>query len=302
MSKKMYGKIKKYKGEKYAKDLRDFHSGIFDIPDLDRILRWAEPTPVPAQDIKNFLVTKLLPNAKKGQKKECPFKLLRKAGYDAFLADSREKQDSIKDYFRENEELCTFGTNRFKNYHVVHCVRNDADTVEYAPEGTPKREDAYGTSVISIQMKDGFISIKNRYNHTVSNPDNTFNSDPDKIIPGLTEALAKEFNVTLEGATGVPENHVLADNRLVYYYWERSGIYVGNYTWVDRGEVHVVNPDYQVLLDHMLVDVKQKTIKSVTGDEDDFIRIVRERVNDTWKLSMANRTIQIGTMFVEFSE
>ena len=61
----------------------------------------------------------------------------------------------------------------------------------------PQRDDEYGTSVISIQVfkEGGFISIKNRYNHTVQNCDNTLNSNPDNIILGLSDAIKHHFHV-----------------------------------------------------------------------------------------------------------
>ena len=52
----------------------------------------------------------------------------------------------------------------------------------------PAREDEYGTSVMGIQFaKTGVstVSIKNRYNHTVNNPDATYGNNLDKIIPGV---------------------------------------------------------------------------------------------------------------------
>ena len=65
----------------------------------------------------------------------------------------------------------------------------------------PEREDEYGTSVISIQVTKGdksFISIKNRYNHSVSNPDATFGNNLDNIAPGLTKAFCSLYDITID--------------------------------------------------------------------------------------------------------
>ena len=53
--------------------------------------------------------------------------------------------------------------------------------------------------MISIQIDkvNNYVSIKNRYNHTVENPDCTFNNNLDNIIPGLIKSFENKLNICL---------------------------------------------------------------------------------------------------------
>jgi hypothetical protein len=197
---KMYKKLKKQKGERFACTLRDYHNGILEIPDIDKIVRHAGSD---VEDLLPYLMSLLAYNDNMPDPAsipEDPFVLLDRAGYEAFYADTLKKQNSIKSYFKKGELLCTFNDRaRFKDYHIIHAIKKNADEIRREDfKGREKREDEYGTSVISIQMlkSGGFISIKNRYNHTVPACDNTFNSNPDNIIYGLSAALKTHFNLS----------------------------------------------------------------------------------------------------------
>ena len=54
MKKSMFDTIKKQNGEAFAKAIRSYDSGIFDIPNLDKIVRYAGKE---AEPIMNFLVS-----------------------------------------------------------------------------------------------------------------------------------------------------------------------------------------------------------------------------------------------------
>ena len=43
------------------------------------------------------------------------------------------------------------------------------------------------------------MSIKNRYNHTVDNPDATFGNNLDNIIDGLNDSFEKAYNLVHTG-------------------------------------------------------------------------------------------------------
>ena len=203
---KAYKKIKKQNGERFARCLRDHHNGLLEIEGIADIVKHAGRK---AEPLLPYLMSLMSANDDRAQQQEpgCPFKLLEEAGYDAFYADTLEKQNSIMPYFNQNERLCTFNdASRHKNYYIVHAVKKDVDSIlRDTFNGRGERQDEYGTSVISIQIrKDGsFISIKNRYNHTVSGCDNTFDSNPDNIIEGLSAAFKKHFDVEFE-ATSSP--------------------------------------------------------------------------------------------------
>ena len=174
MPKTMYEIIKKQNGERFARAIRDCDNGIFDVPNIDKIVKYAgrdaEPILQYLASLKNIKIVET-------GNPQNPFDLLDKAGYNAYVADTLGKQNAIRQYFAPGEELCTFrDSSRYLNYYIINAVRKDVDNIKRKDFKNPQREDEYGTSVLSIQIlkKGGFISIKNRYNHTVQNPDNIF--------------------------------------------------------------------------------------------------------------------------------
>ena len=105
MFKSIYDIIKRQNGEAFARAIRNFDSGIFDIENLPHIVRYAGRNALP---LLGFLEAMKLNIHQTNQTNKTPFQLLEEAGYDAFYVDSLEKQNSIKPYFKEDEELCTF--------------------------------------------------------------------------------------------------------------------------------------------------------------------------------------------------
>ena len=168
MAKSMFDIIKKQNGEKFAKEIRDTDSRIFEIENLPEILKYAGRNP---ENLIPFLRGLLkVEEDVQTEKIEDPFTLLKQAGYNAFYANTLKKQNSIQKYFDKSEELCTFrDPDRYKNYYIIHAVKENVDQIRRKDFPYPERQDAYGTSVISIQIvkEGGFISIKNRYNHSV---------------------------------------------------------------------------------------------------------------------------------------
>lgn len=225
MAKTMFDKIKKQNGERFAKAIRNYDNGIFDIPNLDEIVKYAGRE---AEPIMNFLISLKGIHIEEMGVHEDPIVLLKRAGYNAYVADTLEKQNAIKKYFVPDEELCTFrDPNRYVKYFIINAVREDVDEIERSEK--PEREDRYGTSVISIQVlkSGGFISIKNRYNHTVQNPDNTFNSNPDNIIPGLSDALKHYFGVDFSSQkTQLPDGYMMIGKQICKTINEKMVLYI----------------------------------------------------------------------------
>ena len=117
----MFDIIKKQNGEKFAKAIRSYDSGIFDIPNLDHIVRYAGRE---AEPIMNYLVSLKDIQIKSQETHKDPIELLRQAGYDAYYADTLQKQNAIRKYFKKGEELCTFGdAHRFEKYHIINAVK-----------------------------------------------------------------------------------------------------------------------------------------------------------------------------------
>lgn len=123
----MYNKVKKQNGEKFAQALRAANNGIFEIPEINLILRHAGRDTEDSLKLIPYLMSLLeidntpVPN-------ECviedPLTLLDRAGYNAFHADTLEKQNSIERYFENDELLCTFNDRvRYKDYYIIHAVK-----------------------------------------------------------------------------------------------------------------------------------------------------------------------------------
>ncbi len=263
MTRSVYDIIKKQNGEAFAKAIRNYDSGIFEIPNLPHIVRYAGRNALP-----------LLPflESLKGIKIEnittyiSPFELLSLAGYDAYYADTFEKQNAIQKYFKKSEELCTFDEERYKNYYIINAVKKNVDEIERKDfYGKEQRQDAYGTSVISIQIlkKGGFISIKNRYNHTVQGCDNTFNSNPDNIIKGLSFAIKKYFNVDFSSQkVPLSAGYTYQKNQIFKYEVECNNVYYGEDFYLKDGVVYPLNKDCQMMAIPFIFDLKKREVLS----------------------------------------
>ena len=261
---KIYKKLKKQNGEGVARVMRS--AVLLDVPNIVHIMEFAGNNP---DEVKQLVpvIRKIYKNQQESQyhTDKNPLELLNDAGYDAFVVDSLEKQNSIKKYFRKNEELCTFrDPARYKNYYMIHAVKRGAENIK--PATNPEREDEYGTSVISIQIakNGGFISIKNRYNHRVMNPDATFNNNPDKIIHGLTDSLKKFFHVDFNTSENpLPHNFRMVNDQLVRYNYEIDNIYFGSDYHFSGSRITKLNKDYEVMLDYFILDKRSGTVRGI---------------------------------------
>lgn len=250
-----YKQLKKHHGEAFARVIRG--AGLLNIADIVHILEFAGNDPECAQDLVKYIQKKYNRSPQITEKTEkTPFELLSDAGYDAFLVTTLEQQNSIEKYFRHNERLCTFDDPyRYKNYHIIHAVKRGADKIKPSP--TPRRQDEYGTSVISIQISktDNHISIKNRYNHSVDCCDATFSNNPDNIIHGLTHALNTYFKKDM-CATDMPEHFIERAGQFMYYDHEIEGKFFGRDCYATHKGIKKINKDYQIMFDCMILDIR----------------------------------------------
>lgn len=264
----MYDIIKKQNGEHFAKAIRNYDNGIFDIPNIDKIVKYAGRD---AEPIMNYLVALKQIKIQEMSVHMDPITLLSKAGYNAYVADTLEKQNAIKKYYAHGEELCTFRDNgRFKNYYIINAVRKDVDKIKRSAH--PSRDDKYGTSVISIQIlkTGGFISIKNRYNHTVQNCDNTLDSNPDNIILGLSDAIRHHFNVDFSSQhVPLPNHYVSIHGQICRYNSEIENIYFGEDFYARDGQIYEIDKNSEIMIGNgILFDIKQKCFVDLTRMND----------------------------------
>jgi hypothetical protein len=240
-------------------------------------------------------------------KGKTPEELSKEAGYVFHRTEKPDDVLVFKKDFANGEVLCTYNDveGRMYNNLVFWLRRSDAETVlragdltqEYLKEQSegavlwrnyldgkglkkddgsydlsdvrPSRQDPYGTSSMSVQIgkRGGDISIKNRYNHSVNNPDATFGNDLNSIVDGLHDAV---YNIE-----GVPKkkqemrlpDNIVADNkgRLFKYDREINDIYISKNGYVDNGVLNLIDKSTQRMIDNYLIDSKNKTALSVTG-------------------------------------
>ncbi len=311
----MYDIIKRQNGEAFAKAILHYDASLFEMDDLPRIVKFAGRNALPILGTLKQIKEGAFSNDKKRLKS--PYELLAEAGYDAYYADTLEKQNAIQKYFAPGEELCTFrDSNRFKNFYIIHAVKKNVDEIKRADfVGREERQDEYGTSVISIQVYKGggFISIKNRYNHKVENPDNTFDSDPDKIIEGLSDAIKKEFGTDF---ISLPGNYLFANGMILNYYSEYGGVYSGEGFYFRDGKLHEVNKDKEFLVnDYFLFDMQKKEFSSLLSptafydqlydlysrdeDADEFVYMFNQEIKGKKLIVSQNKKEKRITLFAD---
>lgn len=240
-------------------------------------------------------------NGMKVETSKSPEELLSEAGYELYECETEEDIQHFEKYYAKGEKLCTFHGGRLNTCRVFFAVKKDVDSIRREDFDKPARQDLYGTSVISIQFsrgEDSTVSIKNRYNHKVNNPDATFNNNLDLIIPGLTRSFSREYNLNIIYSDSRFElnGYVRANDGKYYKYnFERNNVYYcpGNII-IDNFDVkrydlgtHLVvdNFIFEIHKETKLEDGKKKHEKSYSvksykeGDDEEFVNSLEDISN-----------------------
>lgn len=156
----------------------------------------------------------------------------KKAGYDTVIFDDEEKIAECKKYYAAGEIICTYNnlSGRMSQYHMLVAIKKDIDKIQRSK--TPKREDEYGTSILNIQIaKNGsHMSIKNRYNHTVSECDSTLNNNLDLLVPGLQAKVLGYYNIASLNKNKTYYRNIAKINGVyLKYVTEVENVYFGNF-------------------------------------------------------------------------
>ncbi len=204
-----------------------------------------------------------------------PSELMEEAGYTLYECHSEEDIQSFEKYYAKGEELCTFNGGRLERCHVFFAVKKNVDEIKREDFPNPEREDEYGTSVISLQFdREGIntLSIKNRYNHTVNNPDATFGNNLEVIRLGLTYSFKKHYGFNFQRINPRADflyrkiPYVQGNDLRVYrynfeiyetYYCENNIIIRENHKIDDT---FAKNKERYILFDNYLLDLKEKDI------------------------------------------
>ena len=213
-----------------------------------------------------------------------PEELLKEAGYILYECHSEEEIQSFKKYYAPREALCTFRGGRLNRCFVFFAIKENVDEIKRENFPKPQRQDKYGTSVISIQFtrdNSHTLSIKNRYNHTVNNPDSTFGNNLDNIIPGLTNSFDKYYGLSqshLQNTFEIPGYVRASDGKYYKYNYEINNIYYcENNVIIDNFEVKEYPKEQYVILDYFILDLKNKQIQTYWNDmelEDSFPKTI----------------------------
>ncbi len=280
-------KIKKLYGEEMMHLCRELFPTILETDGLllSILLSRFYPTHFLAIDIKKKSVVEEFKNyiySMVPQKKtvltvtdKTPFELLAECGYTLYECHTEDEIRAFLPYYSFGEELCTFHGGRLKTRYVFFAVKENASKIKREDFPVPSRQDAYGTSVISIQFSRGPINtlmIANRYNHIVENADSTFSNNLENIIAGLTDSFERHYHFNIsQNPVGSNEfidtilNYVMADNGIYYrcnikknnvYYCEgniliENGRVIGDYS---------SQKERYIIMDYFILDLKDKTI------------------------------------------
>ena len=219
-------------------------------------------------DLKNYFLSFVEKNQNLIISDKDPFTLMDEAGYILYECKSEKEIINFMKYYQPKERLCTFYNHRLYDHHVFFAVKKNVDAIKREDFISPYREDEYGTSVISIQFTKGKInslSIKNRYNHTVDNPDATFSNNLDNIIPGLTDSFQKMYHLNI-----FPEENTFTlfkycsdkYGRLYKYNYEFDDLYFCvNNAIIDRGIPMEYEKEKYLIIDYFIIDLVNKKIK-----------------------------------------
>ena len=277
-----YEIIKKKYGEHFAKFCRSSFPSLMEKPGMLPMLleKKFAPSHFLYEDIKssfvedsfkNYIISQ---NANNSHTKPSdktipsPEELMAKVGYDLYKCETNEDIEKFRKYYKPTELICTFWDPlRIENNTIFFAVKKNAMSIKRNNFKNPKRQDEYGTSVISLQFTKGpesILSIKNRYNHTVPDPDATFSNDPENIIAGLTESFNKHYGIKLITGKQILEipGYVMANDGKYYKYnYERDNIYYcPNNIIINHGQVEYYDKAKYDVADFYIFDKSRKKI------------------------------------------
>ena len=257
--------------------INDFKSMIFEQVDLDLKI---------TQEVKNKSAKELLAEAGYILYPECKTEAdIQSFRHYYYRQDGTPIYQQGKEPERcKDEELCTFNGGRLDNCRVWFAVKSNIDEIKRSNK--PERQDEYGTSVISIQFtksENSTLSIKNRYNHVVTNPDATFNNNLDNIVKGLACAFERDYGVkdVCSHVNFEMDNYVIASDGKYYpYNYEINNIYYcPNNIVIDHFDVRQIPTDHQILADYFIIDFKEKRVSLYDRNvKDSFIDTVKDLV------------------------
>lgn len=326
---KDYEILKKNYGEEFARFCRSNFPGYIDSNGkfADLIMSKFEPSKMLYEDLKNSsmdfvfvdYIYSFLPKDQGyytdfQENNMTPEELFDLAGYTLYKCETNNDVQSFKKYYKSNEELCTFrDPDRIYECIIFFAVKKDVENIKREDFEFPARDDEYGTSVISVQFHNGFtnyISIKNRYNHTVKNADATFNNNLERIHRGLTKSFEKYYGLNFK----IPEKedfyldgYTIANDGKFYKYNYKcfNKCYCPNNIIIDEnGNVERLDKDKVELIDYFIIDKQTKEIELYDKKITDYFpkSVGKIKKIETKKLDNNERLIKIFSINGQITE
>ena len=213
-----------------------------------------------------------------------PEELLASVGYDLYECHTEEEIQSFRKYYAPEEVLCTFTYgNRLDTCRVFFAIKKNVEEIKREDFKHPKRQDEYGTSVISIQFEKlggNRLSIKNRYNHHVNNPDSTFSNNLDNIVPGLTKSFEKYYGIKQRNVNKgfeIPSYVMASDGKYYKYNYEIDNIYYcPDNIIIMNGKVDQLPKEKFIVFDYFILDLENKKVNIIDKQlrNDGFLKIL----------------------------
>ena len=231
------------------------------------------------------------------EEERTPFEILKNSGYTLYECRTESEIQEFKKYYAPGEELCTFDGGRLNTCYVFFAVKDNVSDIRREDFTDPKREDEYGTSVISIQFKKGannYVSIKNRYNHTIvcksrkdhdrDHPDATYSNELDDIggivqsdgkldeygkSKGLTAAFRKHYGFKISAhkpSLFIPKYIEASDGKKYKYNYQIDNLYYcGDNTVISFYQVisKYLDKNRYLVFDYFALDLINKKIVAI---------------------------------------
>lgn len=209
-----------------------------------------------------------------------PKEIFDELGYDFYECKSEDDINKFKKYYAKGEELCTFLSNRLSRCYVFWVVKRNALELNRDDYVCPRREDEYGTSVMSIQFdrsKYNRLSIKNRYNDTINNPDATYGNNLDNIYSGLTRSFYNTYGLLSRNSLECNfdmNDYVYCGKFYKYNYCYNGIYYCTDNIIIDNSKVIEYPKEKYVVFDYYILDLVNKKLCCYDNSIDDSLMSV----------------------------
>ena len=288
--------IKKLYGEHIARLCREIVPELFEQPNLvPRLLAacfaphaelYQDMLTLGKYNVRNYMYSRLNRKDEIITSPKSTKELLADVGYKLFVCTRPEDINYFKSCYDPDELLCTYRDGveyRFKDAYYFFLAKENAFSLKRSDFTNPKRDDEYSTSLICLQIDRVNHNIKmcSRYNHTVDYADSMFSNNLDNIVPGLRYAMERDFNIKISHRECVDLAEMMAlgyveygpFNTMFKYNEELNGkYYCANNIVLENNEIHVVEKDHAALLDYLVIDYKEKVIRTYDSNQDDYFK------------------------------